>query len=272
MLRSCGDLNGRALSVWLLLGVLAAPVPAAAQDAAVSGTVTDTTGLRAARRDCGRPRRGRRSGVETAVSDGTGIVYARLCRPAPTTVTFTLPGFQDAVRDAVEVGAGAAVTLDVELAVELEERVVVVGSRAQPRSVTESQVPIDAIPVPGRRQPGPHDARLSVADAGALVQRRHASDQRRGHPRAASQHPQPRARPHAGAGQRQAPPPLVGHRLVRRGDRRLAGTGHLDHPDHRPAAGGGPAGRRLGAVRLGRDRRGAELPAQGQPRRAAASS
>ncbi len=32
------------------------------------------------------------------------------------------------------------------MAVQLEERVVVVGSRAQPRSVTESTVPIDAIP------------------------------------------------------------------------------------------------------------------------------
>ena len=31
-------------------------------------------------------------------------------------------------------------------AVELAERVVVLGTRAQPRSVTESQVPIDAIP------------------------------------------------------------------------------------------------------------------------------
>ena len=137
-------LNGRALSVWLLLGALAAPVSAAAQDAAVSGTVTDTTGLVLpgvtvdARDAAGDP-------AGTAVSDGTGIFTLAL-PPGAYTVTFTLPGFQDAVRDAVEVGAGATVTLDVELAVELEERVVVVGSRAQPRSVTESQVPIDAIP------------------------------------------------------------------------------------------------------------------------------
>ena len=137
-------LNGRALSVWLLLGALAAPVPAAAQDAAVSGTVTDTTGFVLpgvtvdARDAAGDP-------AGTAVSDGTGIFTLAL-PPGAYTVTFTLPGFQDAVRDAVEVGAGATVTLDVELAVELEERVVVVGSRAQPRSVTESQVPIDAIP------------------------------------------------------------------------------------------------------------------------------
>ena len=48
--------------------------------------------------------------------------------------------------DEVQVGAGAAVTLDAEVAAKLEELVVVVGSRAQPRSVTESQVPIYANP------------------------------------------------------------------------------------------------------------------------------
>ncbi|MCY4120476.1 MAG: carboxypeptidase-like regulatory domain-containing protein, partial [Acidobacteria bacterium] len=137
-------LNSTAAPVWLLLGALAAPAPAAAQDAAVSGTVTDTTGfvlpgVTVEARDAAGDR------VETAVSDGAGAFTLAL-PPGTYEVTFTLPGFQDAVRDAVEVGAGATVTLDVELAVELEERVVVVGSRAQPRSVTESQVPIDAIP------------------------------------------------------------------------------------------------------------------------------
>ena len=130
--------------VWLLLGALAAPVPAAAQNAAVSGTVTDTTGfvlpgVTVEARDAAGDQAG------TAVTDGIGAFTLDL-PPGTYAVRFTLPGFQDAVRDAVEVGAGAPVTLDVELAVELEERVVVVGSRAQPRSVTESQVPIDAIP------------------------------------------------------------------------------------------------------------------------------
>ena len=46
-----------------------------------------------------------------------------------------------------EIRAGAATTLDVEMAVQIEERVVVVGSCAQPRSVTASPVPIDAIPL-----------------------------------------------------------------------------------------------------------------------------
>ena len=61
-------------------------------------------------------------------------------------MTFTLPGFQEVVRAGVAVGTGATVRLEVELAVQFEEQVVVVGSRARPRSVTASPVPIDAIP------------------------------------------------------------------------------------------------------------------------------
>ena len=137
-------LHCRAVPVWLILWNFATPVPAVAQDAALSGTVTDTTGLvlpgvTVEARDMAG------DGAETAVTDGAGMFAIAL--PSGTyEVTFSLPGFQETVREAVEVGAGAAVTLDVELAVELEELVVVVGSRAQPRSVTESPVPIDAIP------------------------------------------------------------------------------------------------------------------------------
>ena len=138
------SIDRAAASLLLLLGTLITPMPARAQDAAVSGTVTDTTGLVLpgvtveARDAAGDP-------AGAAVTDGGGAFTIAL-PPGSYALTFTLPGFQEAVRDAVAVGAGATVTLDVELAVELEERVVVVGSRAQPRSVTESQVPIDAIP------------------------------------------------------------------------------------------------------------------------------
>ena len=138
--------TNRAAAALLLLVALAAPVAAGgAQDAAISGTVTDTTGLVLpgvtveARDAAGDP-------AGTAVSDGAGRFTISALLPGAYAVTFTLPGFQRVVRSGVEIGAGATVTLDVELAVELEERVVVLGSRAQPRSVTESQVPIDAIP------------------------------------------------------------------------------------------------------------------------------
>ena len=140
--------NRAAASALLLLAAVAAPVAAGAQDAAISGTVTtvtDTTGLVLpgvtveARSASGDP-------AGTAVTDGAGTFTISALPPGAYAVTFTLTGFREVVRSAVEIGTGATVTVDVELAVEIEERVVVVGSRAQPRSVTESQVPIDAIP------------------------------------------------------------------------------------------------------------------------------
>ena len=138
------QMDRMAVSVLLILGTFAALPAAGAQDAAISGTITDTTGLvlpgvTVEVRDAAG------DSAATVVTDGAGL-FTIVLTPGTYEVTFTLPGFQDAVRDAVEVGGGATVTLDVELVVELEERVVVVGTRAQPRSVTESQVPIDAIP------------------------------------------------------------------------------------------------------------------------------
>ena len=133
--------------VLFVLGVaVVAPGAAHAQDAAISGTVTDTTGLVLpsvtveAREATGGGQR------RTTVTDGAGTFTLAALQPGAYDVTFTLAGFTPIAHDAVEAGAGATVILDVELAVQLEERVVVVGSRAQPRSVTESQVPIDAIP------------------------------------------------------------------------------------------------------------------------------
>ena len=131
--------------ILLVLGLLViAPATSRAQEASLSGTVIDTTGLvlpgvTVEARDAigGSPR--------TTVTDGAGTFRLTL-PPGTYDVTFTLTGFQVAARAAVAVEAGATVTIDMELAVELEERVVVVGSRARPRSVTESAVPIDAIP------------------------------------------------------------------------------------------------------------------------------
>ena len=136
----------RAFAVVLLslAGAALAPGAALAQDGAVSGTVTDTTGLVLpgvtveARGAPGGP-------VLTAATDGAGAFTIGGLEAGAYELTFTLPGFQTVVRTAA-VGAGAAAAVDVEMAVELAERVVVLGTRAQPRSVTESQVPIDAIP------------------------------------------------------------------------------------------------------------------------------
>ena len=117
-----------------------------AQEAIIEGTVTDATGLvlpgvtvevRAVEAD---------DPTEVAVSGGDGTFAIPGLPAGRYDVRFTLPGFHTEVRRDVALDGGAAVTVDAVLSVQLEEQVVVVGSRAQPRSVTESPVPIDALP------------------------------------------------------------------------------------------------------------------------------
>ena len=113
----------------------------------------------------------------------------------------------------------------------------------------------------GRRRPeGP------APDGHSIVQRQHAADRRRIDRGPAGDAPQSGPRSHADPGQREAAPPGVDHRLARRQRRgvRLAGARHLHHPRDCAAPGGGAAGRSGGPVRLGRDRRRHELPAQGR--------
>ncbi len=135
--------NWRAASVWLILGAFATPVPSVAQEpGTINGTVRDATGLvlpgvAVEARDA--------AGVgQVTFTDGTGQFTFSGLAPGSYEVTFSLPGF-NAPAQVAEVGAGATATLDVEMEVGLEERVVVVGTRAQPRSVTESPVPVDVI-------------------------------------------------------------------------------------------------------------------------------
>ena len=130
-----------------LLLVMAAPGIAIAQDVVLSGTVTDATG-RVLPRVIVEVRPAAAAGpLRTASTDDAGTFALTALAPGAYDVTFTLPGFREVVRPGVEISAGAATTLDIEMAVQIEERVVVVGSRAQPRSVIASPVPIDAIPV-----------------------------------------------------------------------------------------------------------------------------
>ena len=110
----------RTLAVVLLalaVGAFAPPV-AGAQDGAISGTVTDTTGLVLpgvtieARSAPGGP-------ALTAATDGAGQFALAGLEAGTWELTFTLPGFQTVVRGGVAVGAGATAVLDVEMAVEL---------------------------------------------------------------------------------------------------------------------------------------------------------
>ena len=136
-------LNCRAASVWLILGAFATPVPSVAQEpGTISGTVRDATGLvlpgvTVEARDAA-------SDGQITFTDGTGRFRFSGLAPGAYEVTFTLPGF-NAPAQVVEVGSGLTATVDVEMEIGLEERVVVVGTRAQPRSVTESPVPVDVI-------------------------------------------------------------------------------------------------------------------------------
>ncbi|MXY16370.1 MAG: TonB-dependent receptor, partial [Acidobacteria bacterium] len=136
----------RALGAAVLLLAALPAAPTAAQEAVVEGVVRDATGLvlpgvtvEARSPAAGPP-------AATAVSDGAGRFVIAALPPGTYDVTFTLPGFETVVRRGVTAGAGSTVTLEVVLSVQLAEQVVVVGSRAQPRSVTASMVPIDAIP------------------------------------------------------------------------------------------------------------------------------
>ena len=127
----------------LLIGTaLLAPGIATAQEGTISGTVRDATGLvlpgvTVEARDAA-------GAGQVTFTDGVGEFTFSGLAPGTYEVTFTLPGF-NAPAQVVEVGAGATATLDIEMAIGLEELVVVVGSRAQPRSVTESPVPVDVI-------------------------------------------------------------------------------------------------------------------------------
>ena len=133
-------------SVVGLACLAAASGAAGMQGAELSGTVTDATGLALPGVNVEARPATADGQVRTAVTDNRGAFALTALDPGVYDVTFTLAGFQTVVRSGVQVAAGAAALLDVELAVELAEQVVVVGSRGRPRSVTESPVPIDAIP------------------------------------------------------------------------------------------------------------------------------
>ena len=128
----------------LVLAVaLCAPGIAGAQDeVSITGTVTDATslilpGVTVEARDSA-------GNLQVTFTDGTGQYSFSGLAPGSYEVTFVLPGF-NAPAQTVQVSAGAIATGSVEMVVGLEERVVVVGSRQEPRSVTESAVPVDVI-------------------------------------------------------------------------------------------------------------------------------
>ena len=132
-------------SIFIMLALAAitlAPAATSAQDTGISGTVTDTTGgilpgVTVEVRDAA-------GAVQTAFTGGDGT-YSVSVGPGTYDVTIILPGFQTFAREGVSVAAGAMVTIDAQLGVEFAETVAVVGTRADPRSITASPVPVDVI-------------------------------------------------------------------------------------------------------------------------------
>ena len=129
----------------VFIALLFVPVVSAAQqDAVISGTVTIAQhrlpGVNVQVRSAMPGGEVRRS----TFTDNDGKFTIAL-PPGVYDATFSLPSFGTVVREDVDLTAGATVTVDIEMSVQLHEEVVVVGSRAQPRSATESAVPVDVI-------------------------------------------------------------------------------------------------------------------------------
>lgn len=123
--------------------VLFAPGIAAAQDGAVSGTVRDEAGL-VLQGVTAEAREVDAEDGQTTATDNLGQFTISGLASGTYELTFALPGF-NAPSQMLEVSADATATVDVTMEVILLEPVVVVGTRAQPRSVTESSVPVDII-------------------------------------------------------------------------------------------------------------------------------
>ena len=113
-------------------------------NATLSGAVTDSTGAVIP------------GAVVTVTNDTTGMATTRVTNesgnyeftnllPGLYTLTAEVPGFETGIYRNVELKADQPVLLSFTLELGVMDTVVVVGTRARPRSVTESMVPIDAI-------------------------------------------------------------------------------------------------------------------------------
>ena len=132
--------------ILLVAAVFAAAAHVRAQEEALSGTVADATGLVLPGVTVeARAAAGGGSAV-VAVTDDAGRYALAGLAPGVYDVTFTLAGFGAVTRRGVAVAPEGGAALDVRMSVEIEELVVVVGTRGRGRSVTESVSPIDAIP------------------------------------------------------------------------------------------------------------------------------
>ena len=127
----------------LLLNMSASAL--AQEDAVVRGTVNDSTGAAIPGAEVTVLHKA--TGDSTAgLSDETGNYEFAGLPPGPYTLTAEVPGFQTGIYNNVELMPGQPVLLNFTLEIgAIDTTLVVVGSRAKPRSVTDSSVPVDVI-------------------------------------------------------------------------------------------------------------------------------
>ena len=140
--------------VLLLIGI--SGVAYAQQTATLSGEVTDDTGsvIPGAKVTASN----NATGAEVTRSTDNFGAYELTLEPGTYTVTAENPGFETGIADGVEAVAGESVLRNFTLALAaVTESIVVVGSRAEPRSVTESTVPVDVISTQDLSRQGSRD-------------------------------------------------------------------------------------------------------------------
>ena len=116
----------------------------AQETATLRGEVTDDSGLVIAGATITASNLA--TGTEITGSTGGTGAYELTLEAGTYMVTAETPGFETGIVDSVELAAGGSVVRDFRLQVAaITESVVVVGSRAEPRSVIESTVPVDVI-------------------------------------------------------------------------------------------------------------------------------
>ena len=122
------------------------------------------------------------------------------------------------------------------------EELVVIGSRAKPRSVVESAVPVDVVSSAEIAKQGEADLQNLVRTVVPSFNIKHPTHQRCLHPCPAGQSARSGTRPYAGTHQRQTPPSQLSRRLAWQWRIRWRARGrHIGHSCDCPETSGSPA-------------------------------
>ncbi len=124
-----------ALFSFLILGTFFAVQPATAQEQCLKITVVDPSGVEI-------PNATVSIGAIEQRTDGVGVATFCNLGDGPHSVVVLAPGF--APYDGTLSQSVGEVTIELDLA-KVTEQIVVIGSRAEPRSAIESTVPVDVI-------------------------------------------------------------------------------------------------------------------------------